>query len=174
MPAFLSFHKPPRNSPVPGYSLFLLLLLGWSISKNLSACSLILLGSLPIFHVLIEVFHNHLIKNLIPYTTYFFLQYLSSSNVLSTLLIFVFCCLTPHNIISLLHPQRYTTVWHIKKSIALAGVTEHRPENQRVARLIPTQGTCLDCGLSPQWGLCERQPHIDASLLLCFLPFPTL
>ena len=54
---------------------------------------------------------------------------------------------------------------------ALAGVAqwiEHRPENQRVTGLIPSQGPCLGCrarsGL--QWGVCERQPHIDVFLPL--------
>ena len=35
----------------------------------------------------------------------------------------------------------------------LAGVTqwiEHRPANQRVACMIPSQGTCLGCGPGPQ------------------------
>ena len=46
---------------------------------------------------------------------------------------------------------------------------ERWPENQRVAGLIPSQGTCLGCGPGPQQGACKRQPHIDVSLLL-FLP----
>ena len=33
----------------------------------------------------------------------------------------------------------------------------------KVAGLIPSQGTCLRCGLGPQSGLVERQP-IDVSL----------
>ena len=45
------------------------------------------------------------------------------------------------------------------------------PENQRVANLIPSRGTCLGCGPGPQWGACERQPHIDVSLPLFLLPF---
>ena len=45
------------------------------------------------------------------------------------------------------------------------------PENQRVAGLIPSQGTCLGCGPGPWWGVCERQPHIAISLPLFFLPF---
>ena len=47
---------------------------------------------------------------------------------------------------------------------------ECRPVNQRVASLIPTQGTCLGYGPSPQWGARKRQPHIDVSLFL--LPSP--
>ena len=50
--------------------------------------------------------------------------------------------------------------------LALAGVaqwTEHRPVNQRVASSIPSQVTCLGCGLGPQLGVCERQP-MDVSL----------
>ena len=56
----------------------------------------------------------------------------------------------------------------------LAGVaqrTECQPENQRVAGLIPSQGTCLGCGPGPQQGVHERQPYIDVSpppsLTLC-------
>ena len=40
-----------------------------------------------------------------------------------------------------------------KKNLVLAGVaqwTEHWPVNQRVAGLIPSQGTCLGCGPGPQ------------------------
>ena len=45
--------------------------------------------------------------------------------------------------------------------LALAGVAqwiEHWPVNQRVAGLIPSQGTCLGCGPGPHLGVCERQP----------------
>ena len=51
------------------------------------------------------------------------------------------------------------------KTIALAGVVqwiECGSANQRVAGSIPSQGTYLGCGPGPQWGLRERQPHIDA------------
>ena len=41
---------------------------------------------------------------------------------------------------------------------------ESQPAKQRVAGSFPSQGTCLGCGPDPQWGTCERQPHIDASL----------
>ena len=54
--------------------------------------------------------------------------------------------------------------------IVLAGVAqwiERGPVNQRVASLIPSQGTCLGCGPGPQMGVCGRQPHIDVSLPLC-------
>ena len=69
-------------------------------------------------------------------------------------------------------------LWHIytmeyysaiKKKIALAGVAqwiECRPAKQRVAGSIPSQGTCLGCRSSPQWGSRERQLHIDLSLPL--------
>ena len=60
---------------------------------------------------------------------------------------------------------------------ALAGVAqwiEREPTNQRVAGLIPSQGTCLGCGPGPQCGVHERQPHIDISLPLFLLPFPSL
>ena len=59
------------------------------------------------------------------------------------------------------------------KYLALAGVAqwiERLPVNQRVIGSIPSQGTCLGYGPRPQWGTCERHPHIDA-----FLPlFPPL
>ena len=69
--------------------------------------------------------------------------------------------------------------WHKEstqklEAVALAGVAqwiEHQPANQRVASLIPSQGTCLGCRPGPQWGAHERQPHIDVSLSLSF-PFP--
>ena len=53
-----------------------------------------------------------------------------------------------------------------KVDVALAGVAhwiERWPANQRVAGLIPSQGTCLDClpGQVP-----NRQPHTDVSLPL--------
>ena len=43
---------------------------------------------------------------------------------------------------------------------------ECRTANQRVAGLIPSQSTCLGCGLDPQQGVHERQPHIDVSVPL--------
>ena len=64
-----------------------------------------------------------------------------------------------------------------KEKLALAGVVrwiEHRPENKMVAGSIPSQGTCLGCGPGPQWGAHERQPHIDVSLPLFLLLFPSL
>ena len=60
-----------------------------------------------------------------------------------------------------------------KNELALAGVaqwTERWPVNQRVTSSIPSQGTCLGCGLGPQLGMPERQPHIDIYLLLFLLP----
>ena len=48
------------------------------------------------------------------------------------------------------------------------------PVNRRVAGSILDQGTCLGCGLGPQLGVCERQPHIDVSLPLFLLPLPSL
>ena len=50
---------------------------------------------------------------------------------------------------------------------ALAGVAqwvEHGPVDQRVTGSIPRQSTCPGCGSGPQWGVHERQPHIDVSL----------
>ena len=62
----------------------------------------------------------------------------------------------------------------IKKTrTGLAGVAQWikcPPANQRVAGSIPSQGTGLGC--SP--GVHERQPHIDVSLPLFLLPFPSL
>ena len=46
--------------------------------------------------------------------------------------------------------------------------------NQRVAGLIPSQGTCLGCRPGPQWGPHERQPYIVVSLPLSLSPFPSL
>ena len=61
-------------------------------------------------------------------------------------------------------------------SRAMAGVAqwiEFQPVNQRVADLIPSQGTCLGCKPSPRWGeVCERQPHTDVSLCVFLPPFP--
>ena len=51
---------------------------------------------------------------------------------------------------------------------------ERWPENQRVAGLIPSQGTCLGCGPGPQQGVQKRQPHIDVSPSLFLPPFPSL
>ncbi|KAF6120073.1 hypothetical protein HJG60_010399 [Phyllostomus discolor] len=44
---------------------------------------------------------------------------------------------------------------------------ECRPAKQRVAGLIPSQGTGLGCGPGPQWGACVGKPHIVVS----FPPF---
>ena len=64
-----------------------------------------------------------------------------------------------------------------KRWSGLAGVAqwiEYQPVNQRVIGSIPSQGTSLGCGPGPQWGACERQPHIDTFLPL-FLPlFPSV
>ena len=47
---------------------------------------------------------------------------------------------------------------------------EHQPADQSVAGSIPSQGTCLGCGLGPWWGT-KRPPHIDADVSLpLFLP----
>ena len=45
----------------------------------------------------------------------------------------------------------------------MAQLVERHPAGQKVASLIPGQGTCLGCGPRPQLGVYERQP-IDASL----------
>ena len=65
----------------------------------------------------------------------------------------------------------------IIKSPALAGVAqwiECGPANQRVAGSIPSQGTCLGRGPGAQEGAREKQPHIDVSLPLFLLHFPSL
>ena len=49
-----------------------------------------------------------------------------------------------------------------------------RAANLRVTGSIPSQSTGLGCGPGPQSGACERQPHIDVSLSLFLLPFPSL
>ena len=62
-------------------------------------------------------------------------------------------------------------------SWSLVGVAqwiECWPENQRVASLIPSQSTYLDCRLGLQLGACKRQPHIDVSLPLFLTLFPSL
>ena len=62
----------------------------------------------------------------------------------------------------------------IKNRPALAGVAqwiERTPANQMVTSSIPSQGTCLSCRPSPQWGLYDRQPHRDVSLPIFLLPF---
>ena len=46
--------------------------------------------------------------------------------------------------------------------MALAGVAqwvECGPTNQRIAGLVPSQGTCLVCGPGPQMRVCKRQTH---------------
>ena len=61
--------------------------------------------------------------------------------------------------------------------IALAGVVQRIdswPANQRVVGSIPSQRTCLGCGLGPQKGARERQPLIDVSLPLLLSPLPSL
>ena len=63
----------------------------------------------------------------------------------------------------------YPNTVHDERELSLVGVAEwikYRPVNQRVAGLIPSQGTCLGCRPGPQYGVSERQPHIDVSLSL--------
>ena len=60
-------------------------------------------------------------------------------------------------------------------TIALAGVAlwiECQPANQMITGSIPSQGTCLGCRPGPQWGLRDRQPHIDVSFPLFLPPSP--
>ena len=60
--------------------------------------------------------------------------------------------------------------------VALAGAAqwiECQPENQRVAGLIPSQGTCLVAGQVPSGGGCMRGNHTLMFLSLSFsLPSP--
>ena len=61
-------------------------------------------------------------------------------------------------------------------SKALAGVAqwiEPWPVNQKVAGLIPRQGTCLGCRPGPQQGAQDWQPHTDVSLPLLLPLFPS-
>ena len=60
---------------------------------------------------------------------------------------------------------------------ALADVVqwvECQPVSQRVTGSIPSEGTCLGFRPGPQYRVCERQPHIDVSLLLFIFLFPSL
>ena len=73
-------------------------------------------------------------------------------------------------------------IQHLDKNLhsALVGIEtqaqwiEPGPVNQRVTDLVPHWGTFLDCGPGSHLGVCERQPHIDVSLPLFLLPFPSL
>ena len=61
------------------------------------------------------------------------------------------------------------------KKEALAGVAQWIEcwlANQKVASLIPSQGTCLGCGPGPQYGARKRQPYMDVSLPFFILPSP--
>ena len=47
----------------------------------------------------------------------------------------------------------YKCTFKMKVKLVLAGVAqwiEFRPANQRVTSSLPSQGTCLGCGLGPQ------------------------
>ena len=44
------------------------------------------------------------------------------------------------------------------------------PVNQRIAGLIPRQGTCLGCGPGLQWGACEGNYTLMFLSLSFFLP----
>ena len=61
--------------------------------------------------------------------------------------------------------------------LALVGVAqwiECGPANQKAASSIRSQGACLGCRPSPQYGARERQPHIDVSFPLFLPPFPSV
>ena len=60
----------------------------------------------------------------------------------------------------------------IRIKLVLAGVAqwiEYQPVKQRVANLIPSQGTCLGCGPGPNKGY-VRGNHTLMFLSLSFLP----
>ena len=60
-------------------------------------------------------------------------------------------------------------LYYQKSGLALADVAQWIkcwPVNQRAAGLIPSQGTCLGCGLGSQERECERLPDTDVSLPL--------
>ena len=42
------------------------------------------------------------------------------------------------------------------------------------SQFVSRQGTSLGCGPGLQWGVCERQSHMDVSLPLFLPPFPSL
>ena len=75
---------------------------------------------------------------------------------------------------TMLRPYPTLIEQYLSAPAGVAQWTECRPVNQRVTSLIPSQGTCLGCGPGHQEGAFERQPHIDASLLLFLPPFPLL
>ena len=58
----------------------------------------------------------------------------------------------------------------VKSQVAVVGTAEGRDQAPAGGaqwtehRFIPSQGTSLGCGLGPQWGAHERQPHVDVSL----------
>ena len=73
--------------------------------------------------------------------------------------------------------ERKTTPSIVTEYVALAGVAqwiECRPSNQRVASSVSSQGTCLGFRPGPQLGARKRQLHIDISLPLLLLPFPSV
>ena len=78
----------------------------------------------------------------------------------------------------MLQPERIADLVLVQNlPLALAGVAqwaECQPANHRVTSSIPSQDTCLGCGPGPQWGVRKRQLHIDISLPLFLLPFPSL
>ena len=76
----------------------------------------------------------------------------------------------PHDIVKLLF------YIYIKILFALAGAAQwigRRPANQKVAGLIPSQGTCLGCSPGPWLEACKRL-LIDVSFPLFLLPFSFL
>ena len=61
------------------------------------------------------------------------------------------------------------------RGCTLAGVaqrTEHRPVNQRVTSSIPSQGTCLGCGLGPSRGNRRGNQTLMFLSLSFYLPSP--
>ena len=58
---------------------------------------------------------------------------------------------------------------HLYPPTGVSQWIERQPTNQKVAGLVPSQGTRLGCGPGPPLGVCERQ-LIAASHISCFSP----
>ena len=63
---------------------------------------------------------------------------------------------------------------YISALACVAQWIEHWLANQKGAVSIPIQGIYLGCGSGPWSVVCDRQPHIDVSLPLFLVPFPSV
>ena len=73
--------------------------------------------------------------------------------------------------------ETHRTVRDKEGTLALAPVAqwiECEPADQKIAGLIPSEGTHRGCGPGLQLGTRKQQPRIDFSLPLFLLPFPSL